>query len=40
MPVHLYGHIAAMDRFAEIGKKHGVQIIEDARARSFSIVEW
>jgi perosamine synthetase len=30
MPVHLYGHIAAMDRFAEIGKKHGVQIIEDA----------
>ena len=30
MPVHLYGHIAAMDRFAEISKKHGVQIIEDA----------
>jgi dTDP-4-amino-4,6-dideoxygalactose transaminase len=30
MPVHLYGHIAAMDRFVEIGKKHGVQIIEDA----------
>ena len=30
MPVHLYGHIAAMDRFAEIGKKYGVQIIEDA----------
>jgi dTDP-4-amino-4,6-dideoxygalactose transaminase len=30
MPVHLYGHIAAMDRFAEIGRKHGVQIIEDA----------
>jgi perosamine synthetase len=30
MPVHLYGHIAAMDRFAEIGKKHGIQIIEDA----------
>jgi dTDP-4-amino-4,6-dideoxygalactose transaminase len=30
MPVHLYGHIAAMDRFAEIGEKHGVQIIEDA----------
>jgi len=30
MPVHLYGHIAAMDRFTEIGKKHGVQIIEDA----------
>jgi dTDP-4-amino-4,6-dideoxygalactose transaminase len=30
MPVHLYGHIAAMDRFAEIGNKHGVQIIEDA----------
>ena len=30
MPVHLYGHIAAMDRFTEIGKKHGIQIIEDA----------
>jgi dTDP-4-amino-4,6-dideoxygalactose transaminase len=30
MPVHLYGHIAAMDRFAEISKKYGVQIIEDA----------
>lgn len=30
MPVHLYGHIAAMDRFAEISSKHGVQIIEDA----------
>jgi dTDP-4-amino-4,6-dideoxygalactose transaminase len=30
MPVHLYGHIAAMDRFAEISNKHGVKIIEDA----------
>ncbi|MCX6455322.1 MAG: DegT/DnrJ/EryC1/StrS family aminotransferase [Actinobacteria bacterium] len=30
MPVHLYGHIAAMDRFEEISKKHGVAIIEDA----------
>ena len=30
MPVHLYGNIAAMDRFTEIGKKHGIQIIEDA----------
>ena len=30
MPVHLYGHIAAMDRFTEISSKHGVQIIEDA----------
>ena len=30
MPVHLYGHIAAMDRFAEIGSKYGVGIIEDA----------
>ncbi|MEN9325578.1 MAG: hypothetical protein RL414_1332 [Actinomycetota bacterium] len=30
MPVHLYGHIAAMDRFLEIGEKHGITIIEDA----------
>ncbi len=30
MPVHLYGHIAAMDRFDEIGKKHGILILEDA----------
>jgi dTDP-4-amino-4,6-dideoxygalactose transaminase len=30
MPVHLYGHIAAMDRFEEISSKHGVKIIEDA----------
>jgi dTDP-4-amino-4,6-dideoxygalactose transaminase len=30
MPVHLYGHIAAMDRFDEIAAKHGLQIIEDA----------
>jgi len=30
MPVHLYGHIAAMDRFNEIGKKHGILILEDA----------
>ena len=30
MPVHLYGHIAAMDRFTEISSKHGVQIFEDA----------
>jgi perosamine synthetase len=30
MPVHLYGHIAAMDRFTEIGTKHGILILEDA----------
>jgi perosamine synthetase len=30
MPVHLYGHIADMEKFEAIGKKHGVQIIEDA----------
>jgi dTDP-4-amino-4,6-dideoxygalactose transaminase len=30
MPVHLYGQIAEMDRFTEIGKKYNVQIIEDA----------
>ena len=30
MPVHLYGHIAAMDRFEEISAKHGLLLIEDA----------
>ena len=30
MPVHLYGHIAAMDRYQEISSKFGVKIIEDA----------
>ena len=30
MPVHLYGHIAAMDRYQEISSKYGVKIIEDA----------
>ena len=29
MPVHLYGHIADMDRFEEIGKKHNLTIFED-----------
>jgi perosamine synthetase len=30
MPVHLYGHIAAMDRFEEIASKHGLFLVEDA----------
>ena len=30
MPVHLYGHIAAMDRYEEISSKYGIKIIEDA----------
>ena len=30
MPVHLYGHIAAMDRFREVTTKHGLMLIEDA----------
>jgi dTDP-4-amino-4,6-dideoxygalactose transaminase len=30
MPVHLYGHIAAMDEFQELSSKYGVKIIEDA----------
>lgn len=30
MPVHLYGHIAAMDRFEEMASKHGLLLIEDA----------
>ncbi len=30
MPVHLYGHIAAMDTIQEIADKYGLAIIEDA----------
>lgn len=30
MPVHLYGHPAAMDRLAEIAETHGIAIVEDA----------
>ncbi len=30
MPVHMFGAAADMDRFAELGKKYGIPIIEDA----------
>lgn len=30
MPVHLYGHPAAMDRLTEIARTHGLAIVEDA----------
>ncbi len=30
MPVHLYGHPAAMDRIADIAERHGLAIVEDA----------
>ena len=30
MPVHLYGHLAAMDEFTKISQESGVKIIEDA----------
>ena len=30
MPVHLYGHPAAMDRFTAIADKHGLLLFEDA----------
>jgi len=30
VPVHLYGHAAPMDRIAELGRAHGVAVIEDA----------
>ena len=30
MPVHLYGHPAAMDRFAQLAEDHGLLLFEDA----------
>ncbi|GGK12318.1 aminotransferase DegT [Pilimelia terevasa] len=30
MPVHLYGHPAAMDKIMEIAAKHGLGVVEDA----------
>ncbi|QFG22369.1 DegT/DnrJ/EryC1/StrS aminotransferase family protein [Actinomadura sp. WMMB 499] len=30
MPVHLYGHPAAMDRFAPLAARHGLALVEDA----------
>ena len=30
MPVHLYGHPAAMDRLTEIAQTHGLALVEDA----------
>ncbi len=30
MPVHLYGHPAAMDRIASLAEQHGLAIVEDA----------
>lgn len=30
MPVHLYGHPAAMDRFEELAEQHGLHLFEDA----------
>ena len=30
MPVHLYGHPAAMDRFTELAHRHGLLLAEDA----------
>ncbi|RSN66397.1 DegT/DnrJ/EryC1/StrS family aminotransferase [Actinomadura sp. WAC 06369] len=30
MPVHLYGHPAAMDRFAALAGRHGLALVEDA----------
>jgi perosamine synthetase len=30
MPVHLYGHPAAMDRIGALARRHGIAIVEDA----------
>jgi perosamine synthetase len=30
MPVHLYGHPAAMDRIVDIANRHGLAVVEDA----------
>jgi len=30
VPVHLYGHAAAIDRIAALGRAHGVAVVEDA----------
>ncbi|GAB4046380.1 DegT/DnrJ/EryC1/StrS family aminotransferase [Catellatospora paridis] len=30
MPVHLYGHPAAMDRIMELAQRHGLAVLEDA----------
>jgi dTDP-4-amino-4,6-dideoxygalactose transaminase len=30
VPVHLYGHCAAMDRFVPLAKRHGLALVEDA----------
>ena len=39
MPVHLYGHPAAMDRIMPIARQHGLQIIEDA-AQAHAATLW
>ena len=39
MPVHLYGHPAAMDRVGPIAGQHGLQIIEDA-AQAHAATLW
>ena len=40
MPVHLYGHPAAMDRIMPIARQHGLQVVEDAaQAHGASLCE-
>lgn len=39
MPVHLYGHPAAMDRIMPIARQHGLQVVEDA-AQAHAATLW